>query len=86
MRVDAHRASSLLTPLLGFTFRKRAARKADGKMFTGFSPGISNKAKKAIVRKMRDWQVHTLTTRTIGDTAGYSTPNTRVDELLRRIL
>jgi len=52
---------------LGFTFRKRAARKADGKMFTGFSPGISNKAKKAIVREMRDWQVHKLTTRSIGE-------------------
>ena len=50
---------------LGFTFRKRAAKRRDGKLFTGFSPAISNKAKKAIVRKMRDWQVHKLATETI---------------------
>ena len=50
---------------LGFTFRKRAAKRRDGKLFTGFSPAISNKAKKAIVRKMRGWQVHKLATETI---------------------
>ena len=52
---------------LGFTFRKRAAKRVDGKLFTGFAPGISNRAKKAIVRRMRDWQMHTLTTCHIGE-------------------
>lgn len=52
---------------LGFSFRKRAAKKANGKTFTGFAPGISNKAKKAIVREMRSWKLHKLATRTIGE-------------------
>lgn len=54
---------------LGFTFRKRAARRADGKLFTGFSPAISNKAKKAIVRSMRVWQVHSMAGDTIVELA-----------------
>lgn len=52
---------------LGFTFRKRAAIRKNGTKFTGFMPGISNKAKKAIVRKMRDWHLHKMTTKTIKD-------------------
>jgi group II intron reverse transcriptase/maturase len=66
-RVKANPEVPTQFDFLGFTFRKRAARKADGRMFTGFSPGISNKAKKAIVREMRDWQMHKLTTRHIGE-------------------
>lgn len=93
-RLQSHAVSEMKTnadvptqfDFLGFTFRKRAAKKADGRMFTGFSPGSSNKAKKAGVRKMRGWQMHKLTTRSIGDTAGRSMPNTRVVERPRRIL
>ncbi len=54
---------------LGFTFRRRAAQRADGKLFTGFSPAISNKAKKTIVRLMRDWQVHSMAGNTIVELA-----------------
>ena len=52
---------------LGFTFRKRVSRRSDGVMFTGFGPGISNKAKKTIVRKMRDWKLHAMATKTIAE-------------------
>ena len=54
---------------LGFTFRRRAAQRADGKLFTGFSPAISNQAKKAIVRTMRDWQIHRMAGDTIVELA-----------------
>ena len=54
---------------LGFTFRRRAAQRADGKLFTGFSPAISNQAKKAIVRTMRDWQIHSMAGDTIVELA-----------------
>lgn len=43
---------------LGFTFRRRAARKITGGLFTRFLPAISNKAQKAIVRT---WNIQRLT-------------------------
>ena len=52
---------------LGFTFRRRVSRRKDGVKFTGFGPGISNKAKKTIVREMRDWKLHKMATKTIAD-------------------
>jgi RNA-directed DNA polymerase len=52
---------------LGFTFRKRVSKRKDGVEFTGFGPGISNKAKKAIVREMRNWKLHKMATKTIKD-------------------
>lgn len=45
---------------LGFTFRRRTARRKDGKLFPSFAPAISNKAKKAIVNTMRAWSVRRL--------------------------
>ena len=42
---------------LGYTFRARRARSKHGKYFTGFLPAISDKAKKAIRRRIRDWKV-----------------------------
>lgn len=45
---------------LGFTFRRRTARRGDGKLFPGFSPAISNKAKQAIVKTMSEWGVSQL--------------------------
>ncbi|WP_200581616.1 reverse transcriptase domain-containing protein [Kosakonia sp. S42] len=42
---------------LGFTFRRCAARKIAGGLFTGFLPAISNKAQKAIVRTFRAWNI-----------------------------
>lgn len=46
---------------LGFTFRRRSARRKDGKLFPNFAPAISNKAKRTIVKTMRAWNVRRLT-------------------------
>lgn len=46
---------------LGFTFRRRAARKIAGGLFTGFLPASSNKAQKFIVRTFRAWNIQRLT-------------------------
>jgi RNA-directed DNA polymerase len=46
---------------LGFTFRRRTARRKDGKLFPNFAPAISNKAKQSIVKTMREWNVKQLT-------------------------
>ena len=43
---------------LGYTFRARQAKNKLGKLFTSFSPAISNKARKAISLKIRGWRVH----------------------------
>jgi RNA-directed DNA polymerase len=40
---------------LGYTFRPRCVKSKQGKYFTGFNPAISNKAKKRIGDKMREW-------------------------------
>ncbi len=52
---------------LGFTFRKRLAVKKGHGKFTGFLPAISNKAKKALVRDMKEWKLHQKTSLTIAD-------------------
>ena len=46
---------------LGYTFRPRGARRADGKMFTGFQPAVSPEALKKISRQVRRWRIHTCT-------------------------
>ncbi len=38
---------------LGYTFRKRGARGKDGKLFTGFLPGVSNSALKSMRAQIR---------------------------------
>jgi RNA-directed DNA polymerase len=40
---------------LGYTFRPRCVKSKQGGYFTGFNPAISNKAKKRIGDKMREW-------------------------------
>lgn len=40
---------------LGYTFRPRLSRNRRGKFFVNFSPAISNKAAKAIRKKIRSW-------------------------------
>jgi RNA-directed DNA polymerase len=42
---------------LGYTFRPRRAKSNRGKFFTGFLPGVSNKAGKAIRATIRDWRL-----------------------------
>jgi RNA-directed DNA polymerase len=43
---------------LGFTFRPRWARRADGVQFTGFLPAISKDALKKISAEVRSWRLH----------------------------
>jgi len=42
---------------LGYTFRSRKSKSKVGKYFTGFLPAISDKAKKAIREKIREWKL-----------------------------
>jgi RNA-directed DNA polymerase len=44
---------------LGYTFRPRTARGKDGKLFVGFQPAISEKAKKKIRETIRSWSLAT---------------------------
>jgi RNA-directed DNA polymerase len=42
---------------LGYTFRPRLSKNRWGKHFVNFTPAISNKAKKSIRQKVRDWRL-----------------------------
>jgi group II intron reverse transcriptase/maturase len=43
---------------LGFTFRARAARDREGKMFTSFLPAVSKDALKRMSAEVRSWRMH----------------------------
>ena len=44
---------------LSYSFRPRGAKnQRNGKLFTGFLPAISEKARKAIAAQVRDWRIH----------------------------
>ena len=43
---------------LSYTFRARGAKRKTGEMFIGFLPAISDKAKRTIRQKMRNWKLH----------------------------
>jgi RNA-directed DNA polymerase len=43
---------------LGFTFRPRGTRRADGVQFTSFQPAISKDALKKISAQVRSWRLH----------------------------
>jgi RNA-directed DNA polymerase len=42
---------------LGYTFRPRLSKNRWGKHFVNFTPAISNKSKKSIQQKVRDWKL-----------------------------
>lgn len=42
---------------LGYTFRPRLSMNRWGKSFVNFTPAISNKSKKSIRQKVRDWKL-----------------------------
>ncbi|NKZ07310.1 group II intron reverse transcriptase/maturase [Actinomadura latina] len=46
---------------LGYTFRPRGARNADGSMFVGFQPAVSPDALKQMSRQIRRWRIHMRT-------------------------
>jgi RNA-directed DNA polymerase len=43
---------------LGYTFRARRVVNRHGKLFVGFAPAMSTKAKTAVGKKMRDWHLN----------------------------
>jgi len=54
---------------LGYTFRPRGARRADGKMFVGFQPAVSPEALKEMGQQVRRWRIHTRTRHDLGELA-----------------
>lgn len=43
---------------LGYTFRPRRSKNRYGKFFINFTPGVSNKASKAMRQTIRQWRLH----------------------------
>jgi group II intron reverse transcriptase/maturase len=54
---------------LGFTFRPRAARDPDGKIFTSFLPAVSKDALKKMSAEVRSWRIHLRTGLTLRELA-----------------
>lgn len=54
---------------LGFTFQPRIAKSKEKGVFLGFSPAISKKAKKEIVRVCRSWRLWDHVSLSLGDLA-----------------
>jgi len=54
---------------LGYTFRPREARNKDGKLFTGFLPAMSDKAKKSIRKEVRRWKLQLKSSKNLKDIA-----------------
>jgi group II intron reverse transcriptase/maturase len=52
---------------LGFTFRPRRAVSSAGKHFTGFLPGVSREARKAISQRIRSWHLPRQTPGTLAE-------------------
>src|SRR5690625_5708783 len=54
---------------LGFTFRPRLSKNRWGKHFVNFTPAISNKSKKSIQQKVRDWKLQLKAEKDLTDLA-----------------
>ena len=54
---------------LGYTFRPRGAKNKQGKVFTNFLPGMSEKAKKAIRKEIRSWKIQLKPDKSISEIA-----------------
>jgi len=54
---------------LGYTYRPRKAKGKNGKEFTSFLPAISNKAKKYIRQKIKEWRLLWMTNKELIDIA-----------------
>lgn len=59
---------------LGFTFQPRRAKNRKGKLFVGFMPAISNKAKKSICDAMGQWKMHRQTDKSLDELARVANP------------
>jgi group II intron reverse transcriptase/maturase len=56
---------------LGYTFRKRSARRADGSPFNGFLPAVSQDAMKKMSRVVHGWRLHRWTTLSLNELAAW---------------
>ena len=52
---------------LGYTFRPRRSKNRYGKLFINFTPGVSNKAAKALRQEIRSWRMHLKPDKSIED-------------------
>ena len=59
---------------LGYTFKTRGAKNKYGKMFRNFSPAISDKAQKEIIKEIRNWKLQLKSDKTINDIANMFNP------------
>ena len=74
-RRDSHEHT--VFTFLGYTFRSRAARAKNGRMFSSFQPAISTDAVKRISAQVRSWQLHRRTGYTLADLAKQINPIVR---------
>jgi RNA-directed DNA polymerase len=56
---------------LGYTFRKRTARREDGSPFNGFLPAVSKDAVKKMNRVVHSWRLHRWTTLSLNELAAW---------------
>jgi len=59
---------------LGFTFRARTAVGRNGTFFVSFLPAVSDQAAKSIRAKIRSWQIHRSSDKSLKDLAGILNP------------
>jgi len=63
---------------LGYTFRARKARKADGSgSYAGFLPAVSKDALKRMSEEVRSWRIHLHDARELEDIAAWVNPRVR---------
>jgi RNA-directed DNA polymerase len=62
---------------LGYTFRPRRSKNRFGKYFINFSPGVSDKAVKAIRVEIRSWDLHLRSDKRIEDLSRMFNPKVR---------
>ena len=59
---------------LGYTFRPRRSKNRWGKFFISFTPGVSNKAAKAMRGTLRSWALHNRSDKSLEDLARMFNP------------
>jgi group II intron reverse transcriptase/maturase len=62
---------------LSYTFRPRRARSRSGRLFTSFSPAISNDAAKRIRREIKRWRLHLRSGQSLAELAQEINPIVR---------
>ena len=62
---------------LSYTFRRRVCRKKTSQYFVGFVPAVSQKAKKAMSQKIKEWKLKKLVPLTLEEIAKEINPQVR---------